>query len=74
MDLQRDNSTHLNRLSVRKGEPMDPQITDKLSEELRTVNAVLKQITDDLATIKKEVHTIHSQVTDASGKEFVEKR
>jgi len=65
---------HLNRLSVRKGEPMDPQITDKLSEELRTVNAVLKQITDDLATIKKEVHTIHSQVTDASGKEFVEKR
>ena len=65
---------HLNRLSVRKGEPMETPITDKLSEELRTVNAVLKQITDDLATIKKEVHTIHSQVTDASGKEFVEKR
>ena len=52
---------------------METPITDKLSEELRTVNAVLKQIQDDLATIKKEVHTIHSQVTDASGKDFVEK-
>jgi hypothetical protein len=74
MNLRRDNSMHLNRLSVRKGEPMEPQTTDKLSEELRTVNAVLNQIKNDLATIKQEVHRIHSQVIDASGKDFVEKR
>jgi len=52
---------------------MEKQDVDQLSEDLKAINAALKQIKDDLVVVKTEIHTIHSQVIDLpTGKQFGE--
>ncbi len=36
----------------------------ELSDQLNTINAVLKQVKDSLDSVKKEVHAIHTMVSD----------